>query len=71
MELKAKYKCRLCGEVYKNGATTGPEVAWQHLVEMNAGICCTLPMAPLKTDIHHCSGGSLGLADFLGWEAKE
>lgn len=70
MEYKAKYKCRLCGEEY-TGVITGENVAWQCMVEMNAGIHCTVPMAPLKTDIHHCSGGSLGLADFLGWEAKE
>lgn len=71
MEMKAVFKCRLCGERYKTGATTGPEIAEQCMVEMNAGLCSTLAGAPRKTETHHCGGhraGSLGLADFLGWE---
>ena len=72
MEMEAVYKCRLCGERYKT-VTTGLEVAERLMVEMNVGICSTLAMAPLKTGTHRCGGhlvGSLGLADFLGWEAQ-
>lgn len=72
--MKAVYKCRLCGERYKSGTTTGPEVAERCMVEMNAGFFGTIAQAPRKTETHRCGGplaGSLGLADFLGWEATQ
>lgn len=72
MTYKAIYKCRLCGEVYESGATTGKEVAERCMVELNVGIRGTVPMAPTMTETHDCGGdhaGSLGLADFQGWEA--
>lgn len=71
--MKAVYKCRLCGERFHNGAETGPDVAERCMVEMNVGIVGTVAMAPNKTDTHRCSGpfsGSLGLADFQGWEEE-
>lgn len=72
--MKAIYKCRLCGERFHNGAETGPEVAELCMIEMNVGIVGTVPMAPNKTDTHRCGGafaGSLGLADFQGWEMED
>lgn len=74
MEYKAIYKCRLCGAVYRNGTTTGEAVATAHMVELSAGICSTAPLAPRKIETHYCGGqfaGSLGAADFCGWQAVE
>lgn len=71
--MKAIYKCRLCGERFHNGAETGPDIAERCMVEMNVGIVGTVAMAPNKTEIHRCRGafdGSLGLADFQGWEKE-
>lgn len=73
MSMKAVYKCRLCGERFYNGAETGPEIAARCMVEMNTGMYGTVAMAPRKTETHCCGGqyaGSLGLADFQGWEAE-
>lgn len=74
MEHKAIYKCRLCGEVYENGVTTGTDLAMRTITELAIGLVCTLPMAPRMTEVHACGGeyaGSMGLADFQGWKAKE
>lgn len=74
MKYIAVYKCRLCGTTYSSGATTGKQVAECCMVELNAGICGTVPMAPRMTDTHDCGGeyeGSLGLADFQGWKAED
>lgn len=72
--MKAMYKCRLCGEVFHNGATTGKEIAEVCMVEMNAGIYSgSMPLAPRMTETHSCGGdhaGSLGLADFQGWKKE-
>ena len=74
MEYKAVYKCRLCGAVYENGATTGTDMARLTITELTCGLVCTLPMAPRMTETHDCAGGytgSMGVADFQGWKAKE
>lgn len=71
--MKAIYKCRLCGETYHNGTNAGEKVAERCMLELNVGLVCTQPMAPTMTTTHHCGGdhdGSLGLADFQGWEAE-
>lgn len=73
MEYKAVYKCRLCGQVYQNGATTGEAMATAHMAELSVGLCGTVPMAPRKIEPHYCGGkytGSLGVADFCGWEME-
>lgn len=72
--MRAIYKCRLCGEVYHNGGYAGKEIAERLMVELNAGLVCTQPMAPTMTETHYCSGdhaGSLGIADFQGWQEEE
>ena len=72
--MKAIYKCRLCGAVYCNGATTGEAIATACMEELHAGLCGTVPMAPRMTETHRCGGpfaGSLGLADFQGWREEE
>lgn len=74
MEYKAVYKCRLCGAVYRSGTTTGKAVATAHMVELSVGLCGTVPLAPREIETHYCGGqfaGSLGAADFCGWQAVE
>lgn len=73
--MKAMYKCRLCGEVFCNSThTSNKKLVHRLMVELTAGLLSTEPLAPQKTEIHHCGGdhaGSLGLADFQGWEKEE
>lgn len=73
--MKAMYKCRLCGEVFCNSIHTGnKKLVHRLMVELNAGLVSTEPLAPQKTGIHHCGGdhaGSMGLADFQGLEKEE
>ena len=72
--MKAIYKCRLCGEVYQNGVCGAKKLAERCMVELNARLVSTAPMAPAMTETHYCGGnhaGSLGLADFQGWQEEE
>lgn len=72
MEYKAIYKCRLCGEVFTAGGTTEKKTAQHTLVAVCMGYIHPDPLAPGRLDVHDCKGdraGSLGLADFQGWEA--
>lgn len=72
-EYKAVYKCRLCGQVYKSGATTGQALAVAHMVETTVGLYGTVPLCVRKLESHSCGGpysGSLGLADFQGWQKE-
>lgn len=72
--MKAVYKCRLCGAIYSNDTYTAPKkLAAYCMVELNAGLVSTELMAPTMTETHDCGGdhaGSLGLADFLGWQEE-
>lgn len=75
MEYKAYYKCRLCGDVFTNGATTGQEIAMQHIHQTAAGVMpdYLANQAPGKY-VHHCGGDynhSMGIADFQGWRAEQ
>ena len=68
---RATYKCRLCGDVYYTGAVAGDRPALINLSQISAGVRVYDPQAPQLLEIHHCGGahaGSLGLADFQGWE---
>lgn len=72
MEYKAVYKCRLCGEVFAVTGTADKKTAQECTWALCLGIIHTDPLAPTMTDVHNCGGdhaGSLGLADFQGWEA--
>lgn len=72
--IKAIYKCRLCGKVYHNDTETGEKVALDCITEMAIGIRVYRPQAPQMTEPHFCGGdhaGSLGLADFQGWQKEE
>lgn len=72
--MKVIYQCRLCGERYCRHSAVAMEVAKRCMVELNVGLVSLAPMAPRMTETHHCGGahaGSLGLADFQGWEPEE
>lgn len=73
-EYKAAYKCRLCGKTYTTTGTTEEKTARRCLIHLIVGVVDPDPLAPGMTDMHHCGGehaGSLGLADFQGWEKEE
>lgn len=72
--MRAVYKCRLCGETYTNGCHGAVNTAEVRMQYLHAGVVCPLPMTPTKTETHYCGGphaGSLGLADFQGWEKEK
>lgn len=68
--MRAVYKCRLCGRVYTSVETASRKMARTCMVYLHAGVRGVEPMAPAMTATHLCGGsaGSLGLADFQGWE---
>lgn len=73
MEYKTKYKCRLCGaEFYGPVFTCSKDSAVNSMTHTVAGIRGVDPLEPSQLRMHECGGdheGSLGLADFQGWEA--
>lgn len=71
--MKAIYKCRLCGETYQAGEPADLTTAACCMSELIYGICGTVPGAPTMHTTHCCGGdhtGSIGLADFQGWEKR-
>jgi len=73
-EYKAVYKCRLCGQTYQNGVTVDFRTAANCISELVYGICGTAPEAQTMLTTHSCGGdhaGSIGLADFQGWEKED
>ena len=67
---KARYKCRLCGEIYEGGATTGNrDIAVKSMIEFVTGNN-TMTQAPTLYDIHFCKNSNIGIADFIGWQEK-
>lgn len=69
---KAVYKCRMCGKVFKHENITDEKHAVACLEERHIGIRGTVwPSPPRMTETHICDGGSLGLADFQGWQKEE
>lgn len=74
MTLRAVYKCRLCDEIYRT-AETGEEMATRCMQMLHVGLLNPEPMAPTMTMTHNCRfapyTGSLGLADFLGWQREQ
>lgn len=72
MKYRATYKCRMCGETYHSETSAGQNAAISHMAHLHVGVRGVDILAPNKTHTHHCGGdhaGSLGLADFQGWEA--
>lgn len=69
--MRALYKCRMCGEVFTDGNSCSAKRARTCMVYLHAGVVGIEPAAPAMTTTHTCGGsraGSLGLADFQGWE---
>ena len=67
---KARYKCRLCGEIYEGGATTGKrDIVVKSMIEFVTGNN-TMTQAPTLYDIHFCKNSNIGIAEFIGWQEK-
>jgi len=68
-----KYKCRLCGKSYHNAAATGNySLAWKCAFALTANFQpFKEPLSPSLLGIHHCNNGSIGIADFEGWEREQ
>ena len=67
---KARYKCRLCGEIYEGGATTGNrDMVVKSMIEFVTGNNI-MTRAPTLDDIHFCKNSNIGIADFIGWQEK-
>jgi hypothetical protein len=61
------YKCRLCGQIFSDGHTSknnASKICTTLMCSDRTGITC-------KNDIHHCTDGSIGFADFLGFKQEE
>lgn len=66
---QAIYRCRLCGEVYKNVFTRHRDLA----LETVRCACIKSPsevpiMIPTINKVHDCADGSVGVADFIGFK---
>ena len=71
--MRSVYKCRMCGAVFTGVETTSRKRARTCMVYLHAGVVGVEPTAPAMTTTHECGGGragSLGLADFQGWEKE-
>lgn len=70
--MKAYHKCRLCGETYTNGLTTGNVMIIQNIIcDMNFknvsdGGSNSIPIAMYEQ--HKCFSGDIGIADFIGFK---
>ena len=72
-EYRAIYKCRLCGEEFGSAKTGSADIAIKHMVSVTSWSKPTEYIgAPItETTMHSCKGGSMGLADFLGFRKVE
>ena len=68
-EYRAIYKCRLCGEEFVSAVTGNADIAIKHMVSVTSGYNPTEYIgAPItEKTMHSCKGGSMGMADFLGF----
>lgn len=71
MTYVAKYKCRLCGEIYKH-CFTDKSTALSCMMYAVHGIDDKKVMGikPEMHDIHFCNNDNFGVSDFLGFEVK-
>ena len=69
VEYKSKYKCRLCGEEYRNSVTAGSQsVVFQNMVDLCYDGQSHEILSPKMNEPHCCKYGGVGVADFMGWE---
>lgn len=69
MTYKAQYRCRLCGEIYQSDEKTEIKIqAGYALMEalFHTKFTYEIGLHPRIYDIHDCSDGSFGVADFIG-----
>lgn len=69
MEYRALFKCRLCGETYKDAMTTGKRIA--ESATILASIGKSEVNGPSLYGVHCCKNGGFGISDFLGFDVKE
>lgn len=68
---RAVFKCRLCGETYTT-CTCSEILARRTAQNACDGIFDELHgLAPQMNEIHNCSNGNIGIADFQGYELME
>ena len=69
---RAMYRCRLCGKAFYYGES-GKNQAMFHLLEIVMQGKPTRKHEPQLLEIHECGKPfeSMGLADFIGWDAEE
>lgn len=72
---RALYKCRMCGEYFRNGPSVDVEIADRCMTWLHVGVHGGGSEEPNLTATHHCGGEypgiALGLADFQGWKKEE
>lgn len=68
-EYRAIYKCRLCGGKFESAAVKGAEIAIKHMLIVTTGYTPAeyIGTPITETSMHSCKGGSMGLADFIGF----
>ena len=73
MTWTAKYKCRMCGAVYRDcvankgvASTISFEVA--ALGRSETASCLGVVSS---TEVHYCDDGSFGISDFLGFQRED
>ena len=75
MEMLVEYKCRRCGEIYRNGLQTGTEAALILARTIPFGIPTGLPVSgfgELKMyGVHHCEDRGIGISDWVGYSKIE
>lgn len=65
MTYQAIYKCRLCGQKFNNGVMMG------ELDECKREVAMDILEHPIRVTVHECFGGSIGIADFQGYEVAD
>ena len=72
MFFETMYKCRLCGETYAMHCTADRQVAVKSIIACLMNKTLKDGITPSLHEIHSCSNGNIGVADFLGIkETKE
>lgn len=70
MEFRAKFKCRLCKKEFNTVITGNHDLAFSIAAQLTVNGTSVMAQAPCMTQPHCCLDGSIGIADFLGWEYK-
>lgn len=71
MEYRAIFKCRLCGKKFRGTITGNRDLAFSIAVEVAVNGTSVMAQAPCMNEPHCCLDGSIGIADFQGWQMRE